>query len=247
MMNTIRNKTILELVSDNHLLAAAFHFLGIQFENHNEHTLADICKQRGWDENTITQKIDEILASNKNAINLDVLPIDLLIEYLKHIHYIFIKQRLPFISDIIKNFEGENPAIKAELKMVFPLFLQEFVEHIYEEEDTLFNYIILLNNADKDNAKLNKVQAKMMDNSIRHYQSDHELHDDPFKGLRRLTNNFEMDDSFDLKTRVAIAELKKLDEELHYHAKVENDILFPKALQLERKVLALLRSKIAIN
>jgi len=246
-MSTLNEKTIEQLVSDNHALAAAFNFLGIHFENYNEQTLADICIEKGWDQAIITQRIDEIVISNEPNIDLDVLPIDLLIAYLKHNHYIFIKQRLPFITELIKNFEGNDPEIKNELKLVFPLFVQEFVEHIYEEEDTLFNYINILNEAHRDHTKLNKVQAKMMDNSMSHFQNDHEIHDDPFKGLRELTENFKVTDKFDLKTKVALCELKKLDDEMHYHAKVENGILFPKALELERKVLALVRSSIALN
>lgn len=243
----MKEKTIQELIKDNHSLAAALHFLGIHFENYTEHTLEDICTERGWNVDKIAMKIKELLTTNATTLQFNSLPIDLLIEYLKHNHFIFIKQRLPFITELIKNFEGDDPAIKAELKLVFPLFVEEFVEHIYEEEDTLFNYILLLNQADRNKAALNKVQARMLENSIKHFQSDHELHDDPFKGLRKLTNNFDIDDRFDLKTKVALSELKKLDNELHYHAKVENDILFPKAIELERKVLALLRSKISMN
>jgi len=180
-------------------------------------------------------------------MKFDGLTNELLIEYLKHNHFIFIKQRLPFIMGLVKNFEGDFPEIKNELKLVFPLFVEDFVTHIYEEEDTLFSYILLMDSALNDQASLNKVQAKMMENSIKHFQSEHEVHDDHLKGLRRLTNDFEIIPTYDLNTKVVLTELKKLDEELHFHAKVENNILFPKALELERKVLALLRSKIALN
>lgn len=238
----LTDKTIEQLVKDNHSLAAAFNFLGIHFENYTEHTLADICIEKGWKLEVIIQRIDEILNSTRNDVNLDILPIDLLIEYLKHNHFIFIKQRLPFISSLIKDFEGDDPEIKNELKMVFPLFLQDFVEHIYEEEDTLFNYVLLLNEADHNIEHIETIQQLMKTNSISNFQSDHEIHDDPFKGLRNLTQNFNLDERFDLKTKVVLSELKKLDVELQYHAKVENEILFLKANRIEQKVLSTLGS-----
>ncbi|MFN0050291.1 MAG: iron-sulfur cluster repair di-iron protein [Cytophagales bacterium] len=246
-MNITKEKTIEELVTEKPSLAAAFNFLGIHFENYNEHTLSEICAQKGLNKSIIEIRIEEILGASNNAMDLDILPLDLLVEYLKHNHYIFIKQRLPFITQIIKNFDGDFPEIKNELKLVFPLFVQDFVEHIYEEEDTLFNYISILNEVNIDSIKLNGVQAKMLGNSISRFQNDHEVHDDPFKGLRGLTENFEIDPKYDLKTRIALTELKSLDAEMQYHAKVENEILFPKALALERKVLALIGSANAMN
>ena len=244
----MKEKTIFQLIADNHLLASALHFLGIHFNNYSEHTLADICKERGLNVEVVESRIKDALKNeNKNEIRFEGLPIELLVEYLKHNHYIFIKQRLPFITDLIKNFDGDAPEIKKELKLVFPLFIEDFIEHMYEEEDTLFTYILLLNKALKDQSILNKVQAKMMENSIRQYQGEHEVHDDHLKGLRKLTNEFEIHSDFDLNTKVVITELKKLDGELRYHAKIENDILFPKAIALERQVLAMLRSKIALN
>jgi regulator of cell morphogenesis and NO signaling len=246
---SIKEKTIEQIISENHFVAEALHFLGIHFNNYSSKTIEDVCKEKGLSLNLVLQKIQEesIPKPHKELIKFDNLSLDLLIEYLKHNHFIFIKHRLPFIMTLVKNFEGDFPEIKSELKLVFPLFVEDFVTHIYEEEDTLFNYILLLNSALDDQAILNKVQAKMMEHSIKQFYNDHEVHDDHLKGLRRLTNNFEISEIYDLNTKVVLTELKKLDEELHFHAKVENNILFPRALELERKVLAKLRSKIALN
>ena len=43
---------------------------------------------------------------------------------------------------------GELPlqGLASDLKSIFPLFVEDFVHHIYEEEDTLFTYIGRLTN-----------------------------------------------------------------------------------------------------
>lgn len=241
------DKTISELVSKNPDMAEALHFLGIHFQNYTEHTLADICAVRGWDVEKITAHIHTALQSPQNAINFNALPIDLLVEYLKHNHYYFIKRKLPFIANIVNHFEGDFPELKQELRLVIPLFVQDFVEHIYEEEDTLFTYLLSLHAALKDYSKLNKAQAMMLEYSMKQFHAHHEVHDDQLRGLRKLTNGFADREEYDLLTRVAISELKKLDEEMRYHAKVENEILFKKGIELERQVLALARTKVALN
>ncbi|MDX2190553.1 MAG: hemerythrin domain-containing protein [Bacteroidota bacterium] len=245
---SIKEKTIEQLVSANPSIAAALHFLGIHFLNYSELTLTEVCTQKGWKIENLQNRINDAINSpDVKTDTFEALPIDLLVEYLKHNHYIFIKKRLPFIAELVKNFDGDKPEIKKELQIVFPLFVEEFINHIYEEEDTLFTYINLLNKATKDEVALNKAQAKMMDNSIKQHQVQHEIHDDHLKGLRELTNNFTILDDFDLKTKVVLSELKKLDEELYFHAKVENNILFPRALEIETKLLAHVRSNIAMN
>lgn len=241
------DKTLEELILNTPQLASALHFLGIQFLNHTEDTLKEICQKKQIPYETLEKNIKKNLNENNDKLPLNLLSIELIIAYLKHSHYIFIKQRLPFIIETVKKFEGDFPAIKGELQLVFPLFVEDFVSHIYEEEDTLFSYITLLNNTLQDNSLLNKAQAKMIENSIKHFQTDHEVHDDHLKGLRKMTNDFEILPSYDISTKVVLTELKKLDEELHYHAKIENEILFPKALELELEVLGAFNHKIALN
>lgn len=240
-------KTIEELILSNPHLASALHFLGIHFLHHTDDTLKEICDKKHISYETLEANIQKNLTAKDNYLPVNAYSVDLIIAYLKHSHYIFIKQKLPFIIDVVKKFDGDYPQIKGELKIVFPLFVEDFVSHIYEEEDTLFNYILLLHNALADSSTLHKVQAKMMENSIKQFQTDHEVHDDHLKGLRNLTNEFEILNSYDISTKVVLSELKKLDEDLRYHAKIENEILFPKALALERQVLATVRSKIALN
>ena len=245
---SLSDKTIQELVADNHYLAEALHFLGIHFYDYSEQTLEDICQEKGLNLDFVLKYISDSLENRSiSAISFEALPLELLVEYLKHNHYIFIKKRLPYIYELVKKLPEDNEELKEELKFVLPLFVEDFIHHVYEEEDTLFSYILLMLKALKDQAALNKVQARMMENSIKQYQTEHEVHEDQLKGLRRMTNNFEIMPHYDLNTKVVISGLKKLDEELRYHAKVENNILFPRALELERKVLAMLRSRIALN
>lgn len=245
---SLQNKTIQELVSDNHAVASALHFLGVHFTNYSEENLSQLCAAKGWKVEWLISSIEDMIhQSSINNIQAQELPIDLLIEYLKHNHFVFIKRKLPFLSELIKNFEGQDPQIKEELKLVFPLFVEDFIHHIYEEEDTLFYYILLLHKAQAEAHLHNKAQSRMLEYSIKAFEADHAVHEDQLKGLREMTNNFEILDRYDLHTKVVLSELKKLDDELSVHAKVENTILFPKALELERLVLATVRSENGSN
>jgi regulator of cell morphogenesis and NO signaling len=47
--------------------------------------------------------------------------------------------------------------------------------------------------------------------------------------------------------KVLYHELQNFEKELHVHAKIEDELLFPKAVELEREALRQIRKKIKTN
>ncbi len=66
-------------------------------------------------------------------------------------------------------------------------------------------------------------------------------------GIRQITKQYQLNKETPLHLRVVYAELQALERELKTHAKVENEILFPKALALERAVNESFKQKIQYN
>jgi regulator of cell morphogenesis and NO signaling len=68
-------------------------------------------------------------------------PIDLIIEYLKHGHlYYLLSISCPYIGQLGGKVSGQPSGlqydqVEKDLKILFPLFLEDFIHHIYEEED----------------------------------------------------------------------------------------------------------------
>jgi regulator of cell morphogenesis and NO signaling len=116
------------------------------------------------------------------------------------------------------------------------LFVEEFIEHIYEEEDTLFVYIQALERATKKQCNPSKLFYLMEKNSVQKFAMEHEMHDDVMDGIRRITKNYSLDSRSPLHVKVIYNELKEFEKSLITHARIENEILFPKAMVLENKV-----------
>lgn len=232
-----------EIVDKNPKLASVLNFLGIYFYNYAENTLEEVCKERGLDPLKVIEKFNEVAnASVKNKINLIDYPIELIIEYLKHSHYIFIKEKLTFLSRTIENYPDGKSEIIQELKLVFPHLMQEFIEHVYEEEDTVFNYILLLRKMLTDERNPDEMKSKLKDQSLLDLAEEHSHHDDEMKEIRELTQNFMVSSTMDAHTKVIFENLKEFSEDLKNHAKIENEVLFPKAIALEKEV----KAKIAV-
>lgn len=222
-------KTLSEIVDENYVYARALHYLGISFFEESGKSLRQICDERGLDRSQVIKSFYEFDQSNRLSFKeLESYPIELLIEYLKHSHHIFIKEKLPFIVHLARNCEQDF-----EMNRLLPEFIEDFIYHVYEEEDTVFKYVELLNEAKK--GKLANPYGSLIPFrkfSLAH-EFDHHQGDDEMKAIRTLV---ESKTPQSLKEEVLIKEVMGFDREILYHAEIENRILFPRAIQLEREI-----------
>ena len=247
----IIHRKIEDLVAENLDFAAALYYLGIKFYDYSEKTLKQVCDERLLDINRVIKTLESVQKNDlQDNIKLVSYPVELIIEYLKHTHYLFIKQRLPFINRLLERIDEKNfhtSSFIEDLKIVFPLFVQDFILHIYEEEDTLFSYILNLKKTLQGELNPSVIYYQMEKHSIQKYAMEHELHDDEMQGIREITQNYQRHNSDDLPLRVLISELEIFDKELVVHANVENNVLFPKAMQLEGDVKKWMAGKVKLN
>jgi len=145
------------------------------------------------------------------------------------------------------DFDTNYKSIIDDLKIAFPLFAEDFIHHIFEEEDSLFDYITLLDNAFYEKIPMTKVFYPMQEHSISRFLRQHQQDDDEMKGIRELTNNYKITTKTPLLIKVLYSELKDFEEELKIHADIENRILLPKALKLELKLKQNITEKSKFN
>ncbi len=233
-------KTLAEIVDENYVYARALHYLGISFFEEPHKALSEICRKKGLDREQVIKSFYLFDGCNRLSFKeLDSYPIELLLEYLKHAHHLFIKEKLPFIIHLAKHCD-EN----LEIKKLLPEFAEDFILHIYEEEDTVFRYVHVLNDSSKGVisnpfAELIPFRHLSLKDEYGHHQEGDEM-----KALRSLVDSVELGN---LKQQVLAKEVKAFDREMLYHAEIENKIFFPKAILLEQKVLAQIKRSSLLN
>tara|TARA_R110002012_G_scaffold109617_1_gene253538 strand:+ start:40411 stop:41160 length:750 start_codon:yes stop_codon:yes gene_type:complete len=244
-------KKIKELVAENYVFASVLYYLGIEYYEFEEDSLEKVCQTKGVDLHYVVNELERI-NQNQEIENIKLLsfPIDLIISYLKHTHFIFIKKDLPFLVKLVNKLNSSHPdvlSVEREIKDVFPLFVEDFVHHIYEEEDTLFEYISQLKAIDDKEKNPSSFFYKYPNFNMQKFAIDHEVHDDEMKGIRFLMDQYPIGDSTPLNAKVLFSELERFEDKLKVHAKIENEVLFPKALMLEKSVRKKFDSLIRLN
>lgn len=236
----LKSRRISDLVDQDKVRAHVLFYFGIKFYEYSEQTLEQVCQERGLSVEAVVRELENPGENFKEAdLPLICYPMDLIIEYLKHSHFLFVKHKLPFIGRLVHSFKANHQAyetVEKDLKILFPLFLEDFIHHIYEEEDTLFKYIQLLEKASRTKFNPSHLYQMMEKNSLQKCAIEHEGHDDEMEGIRKITKDYYLTTDAPLHVKVIYSELQQFEKSLIVHARVENEILFPKAMALESEV-----------
>lgn len=243
-------KSIAALVKENHVLAEVLHYFGISFFEHEQHSLEDVCAKYRVNPSQVIAEL-EAWASRVEPTTEELFlhPIEVMVGYLKKKHRFFIRQALPFLTSMVEGVDlgiGRK-SLMTDLRLMFPLFVDDFIHHIHDEEDSLFERIAMLQDIDSGSVPLSEAVKIFTLPSIQKMAAEHEAHDDEMRGIRKLTNDYQVTNSSVLSMRILYLELQKLESELKIHAKIENDLLFPKAVELEKEVKRKLSLQIKSN
>jgi regulator of cell morphogenesis and NO signaling len=233
------NKKVFDLVSDDFRYAKALDSFGIDFYRHYNSKIEDICIENNLDKDSLFgYRISMDESFDLDFKTLKSSPINLVIEYLKHNHSYFIKNKLPYIKNLISSLsvEDKNDELFNDLKFIFPLFYEDFVEHILEEEKYIFTYIQNLYHLDGNVKNHAKIFFEMKNISLKDIAEEHINEDSEMSGIRGLTKNYSYKNIKNLHLKVIFQELKDFDNELEVHSNIENHILFPRALELQEKI-----------
>ncbi|MEB2296359.1 MAG: hemerythrin domain-containing protein, partial [Ignavibacteria bacterium] len=73
---------------------------------------------------------------------------------------------------------------------------------------------------------------------IKAMMSEHDTEGERFKKISELSNNYTTPDDGCNTYRLTYAMLKEFQQDLHIHIHLENNILFPASLELEKQMKA---------
>ena len=246
----MEKKRITDLIDENYVRASVLFHFGIEFYSYKEETLSEACAEKGLNVDLVIKELETIDSHQENTLNLHRYPIDLIITYLKHSHYTFAKKTLPFIARLILCIETEDNQYKDcinDLKFIFPLLVEDSIEHMHDEEDTLFAYIGDLLKAMKGEVNYGKIYYMIEQDMLSHHAIEHSMVDDTMQGIREICMDYKVTENTPLSIKVLFEELKNFEKSLIKHSKIENEILFPKALNLEKAVKNILTDNVRWN
>ncbi len=239
-MKNIENKTVAECVAENYKVADIFKKRGIDFCCGGKVLVKDVCKKKNINYEDIKNEIQNIDNKVEWIEDFNSWDLDLLSAYIINKHHKYVIENIPIISeyaDKVAKVHGHYYTETIEINKLFEQVSDELTKHMCKEEHILFPYIDELSNAKKNNTTVNTPPFGTIQNPINMMEAEHEDAGKIENSIAQLSNDYTPPEEACNTYRVLYAKLKEFEDDLHQHIHLENNILFPKAIQLEKELL----------
>jgi regulator of cell morphogenesis and NO signaling len=149
-----------------------------------------------------------------------------------------LQETLPRIRNEMASMSAAaaSPAVEM-LRTAFTEVSEQIESHLAKEENLLFPAIAALSAAERAGARRPPLAFATVLHPIRFMEAEHARIEMAIAGLRQLAREVPEPDTLLPAWRQCMADLAKLENELREHHRTENEVLFPRALELERRVL----------
>ncbi len=216
-----------------------FKKYGLDFCCGGKKTVKEACAEKGLDVAQIEyelQQADKIQASR--PLPYDDWSLDFLIDYILNTHHTYVMKNLPEIKAYAQKVRQVHSAEHPELVRINELtdeLYAELTSHMAKEERILFPYIKELV-ANKNSQPSQASHFGSVQNPINMMEMEHESAGQNLAEIRELSNNYKLPVDACASYSLLYRMLDEFEEDLHLHIHLENNILFPKALALEKEL-----------
>jgi regulator of cell morphogenesis and NO signaling len=234
------NLTVAEIAARSLAAVRLFEQRGIDYCCGGHRPLAEACNEKGIDPDTIKRELEAALAAGQQQ-ECDWASVSLqeLTDHIVGTHHEYLKRELPLLADRLAKVyriynERYGPTLVG-LPEVYDGLRSELEMHMMKEERILFPNIAAAEQAVASSGMMPPLPFGSFANPIAMMEREHNSAGGALARIREITGNFALPDCACTTYRALMNGLQELEQDLHLHIHLENNILFPRTLELERK------------
>ena len=242
-MITTTSKTLSDYASNVPGAVEVFEQFGLDYCCGGGRMLDQACKEMGLTVDEVLAKLSQAEENKKvksEFIDWSKESLTNLVNYILTTHHIYTKremEQLPkLLTKVIIAHAENHPELK-KLAQILQTLVDELDQHMMKEEQVLFPYVITLEKSKISSEKLPSVCFGTVQNPIRVMMFEHDTAGGLLKSIRQITNDYTIPTDVCPSFRNLYQRLQDLEQDLHKHIHLENNILFPQVIELENKVL----------
>ncbi|HEX6718996.1 MAG TPA: iron-sulfur cluster repair di-iron protein [Pyrinomonadaceae bacterium] len=205
--------------------------------------LADACASAGVDVDNVMEMLAEVTqftSQDERTLDFQNASLTELIAHILNTHHVFTKSemdRLQLLADKVLAAHGGNHPELVHMDELFTRLCADLKPHMFKEEQILFPYILALTEAADQNRHVPFAPFGTVNNPIRMMMREHDTAGEILRELRSLTSDYKVPADACISYQTLYQALENFEKDLHQHIHLENNILFPKALDLENAAL----------
>jgi len=241
----IAGKTVRELALEVPQATRVFERLGIDYCCHGERLLPEACALVHLEvkdvERALAEAEERPAEPGHDDASWQRSPLFGLIAHIIQKHHYFVRRELrriePLLARVIAT-HGEGHPELLEVQRQFRALGDELVQHMMKEEQILFPYVTHLEESENRRQSMAAPHFGTIENPVRMMMHEHESAGAVLRSMREKTGNYSLPNGACAGYETLFSALQDFEQDLHQHIHLENNILFPRALELEEKMRA---------
>lgn len=230
--------TVAEIAATSLAAVKVFERHGIDYCCGGKRPLNEVCGEKGLDLAIVESDLSEALSARSiDERDWNSAPLNELVDHIVTRHHGYLRRECPGIAarleKVYRVYNQRYGSALIGLPEVFAELCDELNQHMMKEEQILFPVITSYQRSMDDGRPISPPPFGTVQNPIRLMESDHEEAGAHLSRIREITENYSIPEYACVTYRALIAGLQEMEQDLHLHIHLENNILFPRALALE--------------
>lgn len=238
-----RNQTVAAIVNSDYRTADIFRKYNIEYCCGGKFPLHIACEMNGLDEQQVITELRNATrgVNTSNTLDFNGWPIDFLTDYIVNVHHHYLRNALPGIRDYVDRFaDGHRKKFPylEELQHTVSQLHRTFIPHLEQEEEIIFPYIRQISHAYYSRESYGSLLVRTLRKPVEEIMAhEHDTTGKLIQRMRALTSDYAAPEHACISHRVTFHKLREVDNDIVQHLHLENNILFPKAIAMEKELL----------
>jgi regulator of cell morphogenesis and NO signaling len=236
MSEAFERATVGDIVAKDFRAAGVFEQFGIDFCCGGRLSVGEACRAAGVDPFDIEAAMKVLPPDSGSELDVSEWPLGRLIDHIVSKHHAYVRSSLPtirrYLAKLVEVHGSRHPEL-ARASECFDVIARELSQHLMKEEQVLFPYVRELE-ARLESCGRSFSPFGSIENPIRMMEREHRDAADEVQTIRELTHGYVAPGDGCTTYHVCMDALQRFERDLHQHVHLENNVLFPKAIALER-------------
>ena len=166
-----------------------------------------------------------------------------LVDLTRHIrdrHHRYVREAIARVQPLLDKVEAKHGKSHSEIADIRRLFTEvgrEMIMHMQKEEQILFPYIDALEKATNVHSSVEPPFFQTVRNPIHAMMKEHDAAGELVKQIRKASSEYTAPADACTSYKAVYQDLRQFEADLHQHVHLENNILFPRAVEMETGVV----------
>ncbi len=242
-MSVSTARTVRELALEIPEATRIFEKIGIDYCCGGGKSLEQACAAANLSVDEVIDSLElaeEAVRTKQKDRNWQAEPLADLVAHIIGTHHKYTREeiaRLGPLLDKVVSVHGKNHPELLQVRAAFRALAQELTTHMMKEEAVLFPYIVRMEEALIQKEPVLPPPFGSVQNPVGMMMHEHDAAGDALRAMRQASAGYTSPGDACISYQTLYKALADFEKDLHQHIHLENNILFPRAVEMERSHL----------